>query len=142
MLYSNDRRELRQLFFNTWHKHIAQQPLEPIEQQILQVMLDHPEYHALFAESDKFIDRDYLPELGETNPFLHMSLHLGIREQIATNRPAGITAIYQQLLTKHAYLEVEHLLMQVLAEQIWNAQKNNKMPEEKHYIQQLQKLLE
>ena len=143
MLFSNERNELRKMFFHTWHKHQTQQQLEPVEQQILQVMQDHPEYHQVLSAPEKFIDKDYLPELGQTNPFLHMSLHLGIREQIATNRPFGIVTIYQQLLVKYhgKHLEVEHCMLEVLAEQIWQSQKNNTMPDEKQYLLILQELL-
>lgn len=143
MFYSNQRIELRRLFFDTWNKYQAQTPLEPVEQQLLQVIVEHPEYHQILSQPDHYIDKDYRPELGETNPFLHMSLHLGIREQISTNRPSGITLIYQQLLSKYhgAHLEVEHIMMDILAEQIWEAQRNKTVPDEGKFMQQLHKLL-
>ena len=120
------------MYFAIWQKHQHQQPLEPLEQQVLAVILEHPEYHDLLNDRDKYIDKDYLPEFGESNPFLHMGLHLGIREQVQTNRPAGITEIYNALCKDFA-----HEMMECLVEQIWQQQKNNQPPNEADYLRQL-----
>ena len=94
MFYSNDRQQLRQSFFDAWQKLQYKKPLSPLEMQIAQVIVDHPEYHQLFNHPDKYLDKDYLPEFGETNPFLHLSLHLSIRDQVSTNRPPGMKKIF------------------------------------------------
>ncbi len=73
-------------------------PLSPLEAQIAAVVEWHPEYHEAITGDD--LDRDYTPDGGQTNPFLHMGLHLGIREQVATDRPAGIAAIYSALTAR------------------------------------------
>lgn len=141
MFYGETIQETRQMFFNSWEKYQQKKPLTPLENEIVQVILAHPEYHQTVENQNKFQQQSYYPELGETNPFLHMGLHLGIREQIATDRPAGINAIYQLLLKKYADpLVVEHLMMEQLAECLWRAQKNNLPPDEQDYLATLSAL--
>lgn len=135
MFYGGTVQDTRQLFFLSWKKYQQKQALEPLEQQIVDVIIMHPEYHDQMAASVTS-NHTYFPELGQSNPFLHMGLHLAIRDQIATNRPAGITAIYQQLHKKHADTEkVEHLLMEQLATCLWQAQRDHTAPDEKSYVQ-------
>ena len=93
MFYSNNVSEVRLMYFTSWEKYNQKKALLPLEQQIVQVILDHPEYHLLLNNTPQHADHTYFPELGETNPFLHMGLHLAVREQVATDRPIGITAI-------------------------------------------------
>lgn len=141
MFYGETIQDTRQMFFDSWQKYLSKQPLTPLEQQIAQVIQVHPEYHSIIENSNKFQDHTYYPELGATNPFLHMGLHLGIREQVATNRPSGINATYQKLVLKyHDPLHVEHLMMDQLAECLWLAQKNNTAPDEEHYLAMLNAL--
>lgn len=141
MFYSNNRDEIRKTYYNVWQKYHNNTPLEPLEQQILNVILAHPEYHALLAQQNLNAGREYPPELGETNPFLHMGLHLAIREQVATNRPKGIARIYQNLSQKlNSQLEAEHQMMEHLVEAMWQAQRNNHPPDEKDYLKKLKKL--
>ena len=141
MFYGDTIQDTRQLFFSTWHKYRQKLALSALEQQIAQVILDHPEYHALLEHEAKFKEQSYYPELGDTNPFLHMGLHLAVREQVATNRPQGIQASYQQLVKKHTNtLAVEHLIMEQLAECLWRSQKDNLPPDEQHYLNSLAEL--
>jgi hypothetical protein len=141
MFYGDTIQETRQMFFNSWEKYQKKQSLLPLENEIVQVILAHPEYHKVLENSNKFQQQSYFPELGETNPFLHMGLHLGIREQIATDRPVGINAIYQLLIKKYNdSLAVEHLMMEQLAECLWHSQKNNLPPDEQYYLHALANL--
>lgn len=140
MIFSNQREQLRNFYIEAWRKAKSNQPLNALEQQITQVIFDHPEYHA-YLDNEKSLEADFPPELGQSNPFLHMGLHLGLREQIATNRPSGIREIYQQLLLKHDSLETEHLMMEHLVESIWQAQRNNTMPDEDIYLANLETLI-
>jgi|SRR5580704_16941131 hypothetical protein len=135
MFYGDTVQETRQLFFASWEKYQHQKPLSPLEHGIVQVILAHPEYHRIIENSSKFQEHTYYPELGETNPFLHMGLHLAVREQVATDRPAGIHNAYKNLVTKyHDPLIVEHLIMDQLAECLWLSQKNNLPPDEQLYL--------
>ncbi|MDF2691070.1 MAG: hypothetical protein K0S29_925 [Gammaproteobacteria bacterium] len=140
MLFSDKREQLRNFYKQTWQKAQQGLPLDALEQQIAKVISEHPEYHA-YLQHEESLAADFLPELGESNPFLHMGLHLAIREQVATDRPAGIQAIYQKLLlTKHDPLEVEHLMMEHLVEVIWQAQRSHAMPDEQAYLDHLKNL--
>lgn len=136
-----DRQKLRQKYFDVWTRHIEKLPMEPLDIQICDLILAHPEYHSIFSQPDKYLDKDYLPEQGESNPFLHLSLHLGVREQISTNRPAGIHGIYENLMCRYQDShQVEHVLMECMMGQLFEAQKKQQMPDEQAYIEALQKL--
>ena len=141
MMFSNDRVELRSLMINSWQKFQANQTLTAIEEQIARIIELHPEYHKLITMQN--IDTDYSPEMGQVNPFLHISLHLAIIEQVQTNRPNGINQVYKDLLIKHSNDEhnVHHTMIDYLAEEMWLSQKYNTLPDEQKYLTNLQKLL-
>jgi len=141
MLFTQDRNRLREAFFNAWHKHKQDDILEPMDKQIVDLLLDHPEYHSLIENPDN-IAKDYTPEHGEMNPFLHLSLHLSLREQVGTDRPKGIASITRSLLLKHGDgHEVEHLMMERLGEMLWDAQRQQRQPDEQAYLENLKRLL-
>lgn len=142
MFYGHQIEDTRQFFFNSWQKYKEKLPLEPLETAIVNVILAHPEYHSLLDEPAN-LNKPYLAEMGETNPFLHMGLHIAIREQLATDRPEGIRKIHQRLLSMgQDALTVEHLMMEQLAECLWRAQKDNRFPDHSFYLQQLEKLIQ
>jgi len=128
-MFNPTRDQARQMFFEVWRKYRLQEPLAGIESLVLEVILQHPEYHDLLANPAQYLERDYPPELGETNPFLHMSLHLSIHEQRSIDQPSGIGARYAQVLAQvgdpHS---AQHALMDCLAEMIWQAQRNQTAP--------------
>lgn len=139
MIFGQDRQELRQMYIDAWRKSQAGDILSPLEAQIAQVVDDHPEYQMKLTS--EVLDEPFSPEGGETNPFLHMGLHLAIREQVATDRPSGISAIFSKLRNKtgdsHA---AEHLALDCLAETLWEAQSKNTIPDEQAYLERLQRL--
>ena len=139
MIFGQNRNELRKMYAEAWKKRFERLPLTPLEAQIVAIVEWHPEYHGAVAGDD--LDRDYLPEAGETNPFLHMGLHLGIREQIATDRPRGIAGVHRTLLeaTGDAHA-TEHRMIDALAETLWESQNSNTAPDEQKYLQRLQAL--
>jgi hypothetical protein len=143
MFYGDSVQDTRQLFFSSWQKYRQKLPLQPLEKQLVAVILDHPEYHALLEAPSGMDEQSYYPELGQTNPFLHMGLHLGIREQLSMDRPIGILEIYKKLLVKYKDpLQVEHRMMECLAECLWQAQRNNSAPDETNYLSALNHCLE
>ena len=141
-MFQQSREALRHTYYTAWKKAQDHLPLTPLEQQIVTIIAQHPEYHPIFQQPDRYLYQDYLPEFGETNPFLHMGLHLALQEQCNTNRPAGIQKIHQtlcqQLGETHA---AEHKMMAVLAESLHEAQRNNQPPDEQRYVQALQEML-
>ncbi|MDH5444956.1 MAG: DUF1841 family protein [Gammaproteobacteria bacterium] len=141
-MFPQDRTQLRQMFFSAWQKYNTKQAMEPLEQLIASIIEQHPEYHALLSNPQDQLDKDYTPEMGQTNPFLHMAMHISIQEQLGTQRPAGVITLYQSLLAKLGDAhEVEHQMMECLGQMIWEAQRNNTMPNEQTYIDCLNKLL-
>lgn len=136
-MFGTDRNQLRQMYKTAWEKSRKKQPMTALEMQIAHVINEHPEYHKFITQ----LDRDFLPEQGETNPFLHMGLHLGLREQVATDRPAGIASIYQQLVQRFSSAhEAEHMMIDCLAEAMWSSQQNNLPPDEARYLECLENL--
>ena len=123
-MFNPSRDQVRQFFFDVWTKYRAGQPLAGAEQPALDVVLAHPEYHALLEQPDRFLDRDYLPEGGEANPFLHLSMHLAISEQLAIDQPPGIRARYAALLQQVGdAMDAQHAVMDCLGEMIWQVQR-------------------
>ena len=139
MIFGQARNELRKMYANAWAKRCEELPLSPLETQITDVIEMHPEYHADVSGED--LERDYSPDGGQTNPFLHMGLHLGIREQVSTNRPAGIAAVYKAAAARLADIHAaEHEMIECLAETLWEAQNQNTAPDEQKYLERLRRL--
>lgn len=140
-MMTHDRESLRDFYLETYRKSRQGELLTPLEAQVEKVLLLHPEYHALLQDK-KILEKDFSVEMGDVNPFLHLGLHLGLREQLATNRPEGIMVIYQQLMSqKKDPHEVEHQMMDQLAEMIWLSQKYQQAPNEAEYLKKLESLL-
>lgn len=136
-----DRDSARLVFVEVWQKYQQNQPLEPLQELILSVILEHPEYQAILDKGQESVKLDFSPEAGVTNPFLHMGMHITIKEQVQADRPAGIMDLYQVLSVKfsdqHA---LEHEMMECLGEVLWNAQRDNTMPDENAYLDSLKRL--
>jgi len=142
MLYSQDRNQLRMVFFQVWEKQQTGQTLDAMETILANIIKMHPEYHALLSKQDQNLEKDYHPDMGETNPFLHLSMHIAIHEQLSIDQPAGIQDAYQQLQLKlkDAH-EVEHIIMECLGEMTWKSQKYQSMPDQVEYLNCIKKQL-
>jgi hypothetical protein len=141
-LFAGESREqLRRRYLEAWRKFRAQQPLEPLERQLAAVIAEHPEYVSWLEGAETALLADFVPEDGRANPFLHMGLHLAIREQVATDRPPGIRAVHAQLTqrTGNAH-EAEHRMIEPLAETLWEAQRAGRAPDEAAYLERLRRL--
>ncbi|RMH38441.1 MAG: DUF1841 family protein [Gammaproteobacteria bacterium] len=141
-MFGQDRAQLRQFWLQTFQKMQRNAPLSPLESQIAEVIDMHPEYHQFLSQPETAQEREFLPELGETNPFLHMGLHLGLREQLSTNRPAGLRPLFDKLCQhcgdRHA---AEHIAMDCLAECLWKAQRAGTPPQDNDYLACLRRRL-
>jgi Domain of unknown function (DUF1841) len=134
-MFNPSRDEVRQFFFGVWKKHVAREVMTPLEIQALDWVLEHPEYHPLLSDPDKYLSRDYLPEFGDVNPFLHLSLHLSVSEQVSIDQPPGIRAEYERLAKRHGSLhEAAHDVLECLGEMVWKSQRDNAPPDGAAYI--------
>ena len=139
MIFGQDRQELRQMYVDAWRKSVADEIMSPLEAQIAQVVSDHPEYQEMLTP--EALEESFTPEGGKTNPFLHMGLHLAIRDQVATNRPPGIAVVFKDLAAKAGDPHVaEHKMLDCLAQTLWEAQGANAPPDEQKYIERLRGL--
>lgn len=139
-LFNPSRDEVRRFFFDAWRKFGKQLPLSQLEGVAVEVIQMHPEYHHVLDAPEQYLEQPYFPEMGETNPFLHMSLHLSILEQVAINQPPGIATFYAALLQKHGNaLDAQHDLMDCLAEAIWQSQHNQTPMDAQAYLQCMQR---
>ena len=136
-MFTSDRSKQRQYLKQAWEKYTSQEQLEPLELQLSKIVEQHPEYQNLI----KNLDSEYFPEQGNTNPYLHINLHLTLQDQITMDQPKGIRDIHSQLIVKikDAH-EVVHMMMEHIAEMIFNAQKNNAAFDLDGYIQALKSL--
>jgi len=138
MLQSRD--EIRQVYLKVWQKMQNQSVLEPLEAIIADVIKLHPEYHSMLEEGETAKQKDFSPEDGQTNPFLHMGMHITLREQAGGDSPAGILDIYAKLVQQKGIHETEHAMMECLGQTLWKAQRDDAMPDENAYLACLRQL--
>jgi hypothetical protein len=139
MIFGQDRNQLRMMYAEAWRKQCERLPMSPLELQIAAIVELHPEYHADVTSND--LNRDYTPDGGQTNPFLHMGLHLGVREQVSTDRPRGIAEIHDHLIAQLGDVHAaEHRMIDCLAETLWEAQSQNLAPDEEKYLERLRRM--
>jgi hypothetical protein len=124
-MFTPSRDDARRFLIETWAKYRAGQPLSDLENLAAGLIAQHPEYHPIVENPEHHADRDWHPESGETNPFLHLSLHLAVAEQLVIDQPAGIRAQFERLRAargdEHAAL---HAILECLGEVIWSAQRH------------------
>ncbi len=135
-----DRDESRKLFFAVWEKLEQKTLLTPIESIIADVIQLHPEYHTYLSNPSQSMHDDFKPEQGITNPFLHMGMHIAIREQVDSDRPSGIKQIHAILSQKSSAHDAEHKMIECLGESLWEAQRDQSLPDETRYLDCLRKL--
>ena len=125
MIFNPTRDQAREFLFDLWAKHGAGAPLTALEAMALAVVLRHPEYHAILGERERYLGRDWQPEGGEANPFLHLQLHLAIEEQVSIDQPPGIRAAVAELARRHGDEHAAlHDVMDCLGEMVWIAQRH------------------
>ena len=134
-MFSPTREEARRGFFETWRKYQAHEQVSGIEAMLLEVIMQHPEYQALLSTPDQYQDRDYAPEHGQTNPFLHMSMHLALNEQLSIDQPPGIRGRHQALVARFSNKhDAQHIMLECLAEEIWHVQRHQVAFDAERYL--------
>ena len=139
-MFGQDREQLRRFFQTAWDKRLAGDTLQPLEQLVAEVIAQHPEYqHQLTG--DEALQRDFSPDDGQINPWLHMGMHISLGEQLMADRPTGLRDLYQRIANRlgdpHA---AEHAIMDCLGVALWEAQRSNRAPDEAAYLECLRKL--
>lgn len=139
-MFGQDREQMRRFFKTSWEKRLAGAPLQPLEALIGQVIEQHPEYHGLFG-ADEALHREFDPRDGQTNPWLHMGMHITLGEQLGADRPAGLRSLYQRIAARHPDPHAaEHAMMDCLGVVLWEAQRSGSMPDESAYLDCLRRL--
>ena len=129
-MFNPSRDQAREFWFAAWAKFQAQAPLTALEKIAVEIATRHPEYHAMLTRTDANVTRDFPVEAGVTNPYLHLSMHMAITEQISINQPRGITDIYTTLChQKNDEHAAQHEIMDCLGEMIWHAQRHKTAPD-------------
>ncbi len=136
MFFNPSRDEARNFLFESWRKRRARELLSPLEDLAAQLIEKHPEYFTFFEDPEQYRDRDYTPEQGEANPFLHLMMHLTIEEQISIDQPPGIRAHFVRLTHKfESEHDAQHRMMEALSEMIWQAQRHKTQPDAAVYLE-------
>ena len=132
-MFDPSREQVRETFFGAWRKYRAGEPLAGIETIVLEVILAHPEYQEVLADPERYRAEDYVDR---PNPFLHMSLHVALEEQLSIDQPPGIAAAYERLLARTADRhEALHQAIECLAETVWRAQRDHAPPDAAAYLE-------
>lgn len=135
-MYAPTRDQARQFLFDTWRKYRGSEALAPLEKIALDVLILHPEYHPILDDPERHSDRDYAPEKGQTNPFLHLNLHLAIEEQLSIDQPPGIRAEFERLRDARGDShDAKHDLLECLGEVLWQSQRNGKPLDANLYLE-------
>jgi hypothetical protein len=132
---SYSREQLRLAYAEAWAKHVARAPLSPLEAQIADVIELHPEYQRVVADADMAVAFEQNAAGTTDNPFLHMGLHLAVRDQLSIDRPPGIRELHRQMQARCGDPHLaEHVLMESLGEELWRAQREGRAPDENRYL--------
>jgi hypothetical protein len=132
---SYTRDQLRQTYADAWRKHLAHSLLTPLEAMIADIIGAHPEYQAMVSDKDAAMAAAPDTSGGAENPFLHMGLHIAVREQVSIDRPPGVRDLHRLLQARHGDLHrADHALMEALGETLWNAQRAGRPPDETQYL--------
>jgi len=139
-MFNPSRDQVRQFFFDAWRKYREREALAGMDQLAVGVILLHPEYHPVLDDPERYRDREYRPEAGDTNPFLHLSMHLAIEEQLSVDQPPGISGEFTRLAARlgdrHGAC---HEVMECLAEMVWRAQRDGTPPDAQAYLECLKR---
>ncbi len=133
-MFNPSREQVRRFFCDAWKKHLERLPLVGAEVAAADIAVRHPEYQAMLGDANAAVDKEWVPEGGTTNPFLHLSLHLAIHEQVSIDQPPGIRLAFEQLRARMDPHDAEHVLLECLGETIWRAQREGRPMDAMAYV--------
>ena len=133
-MFNPTRDQARQFLIDAWRKRRESLPATALETLASDLIDLHPEYHELL-EAEDALTREWTPEQGETNPFLHLSLHLAIEEQLSIDQPPGIRAGFERLLARRGNRhDALHAVLDCLGEMVWRSQRDRQPPDGEAYL--------
>lgn len=136
MLFNPSQSDVRRFFCEAWRKHRVGEPLTPLEAMAADRVQEHPEYHGDLDSTERALEADYPVEGGRENPFLHLSMHLAIAEQLSIDQPAGIRAAHDLLARRLGSTHMAvHQIMECLGETVWRAQRDRAPPDGAAYLE-------
>lgn len=140
LFQDQSREQLRTAYRQAWSRHLAGLPLQPLQAQLVDLIAAHPEYQPLLTD-DGSVQREFDSAGAQGNPYLHLGLHMALREQIGTDRPAGIALIHRRLSTRLGDAHTaEHRMIEVLGQTLAEAQRSGSPPQELLYLERLRRL--
>lgn len=137
-MFNPSREQVRSFFIEAWQKRQKNMVLTPLDTMAADLVEMHPEYMQ-DLQNPEALTTDYSVEQGRTNPFLHLSMHLAIAEQISIDHPPGIRAAYAKLVARHGEHDAIHEIMECLGQVVWEAQRLGTPLDNDTYIDLLQR---
>jgi hypothetical protein len=139
-VFNPSREQVRSFFCESWRKHRERLVLQGAEATAADLILHHPEYHTLLENPEAALEQEFTPEGGQMNPFLHLSLHLAVADQISIDQPPGIRAAYDALRKRLEVHDAEHAILECLGETIWNAQRQGGELDGNDYLERVRRV--
>jgi hypothetical protein len=139
-MFNPSREQVRSFFCESWRKHRERLVLQGAEATAADLIQHHPEYHALLENPEAALEQEFTPEGGQMNPFLHLSLHLAVADQISIDQPPGIRAAYEALRKRLEVHDAEHAILECLGETIWNAQRQGGELDGNDYLERVRRV--
>ena len=134
-MFTPSQHDVRRFFCETRRKLRAALPLTPMEALAGDWIGAHPEYFDTLDDLDAALAAVYEVEDGRSNPFLHLSMHLSISEQISIDQPRGIKQAFELLTARRGSPHAaQHEVMECLGEMMWEAQRSGRPPDGEAYI--------
>ena len=135
-MFSPSQDDVRRFFCSAFAKHREQAILAPLEAIARDWIVQHPEYDGALDDLDRALAADYTVEQGRSNPFLHLSMHLSIAEQISIDQPPGIRAAFLTLARRlDSEHDAHHQIMECLGQMMWASQRNGVPPDGVEYVE-------
>ena len=135
-MFNPSQQDVRRFFCETWRKTQSGEVLTPLEAIARDWLLQHPEYEDAVGNLDLALAADYAVERGQSNPFLHLSMHLSIAEQVSIDQPPGMREAFRQLADRRGSAhEAHHAVMECLGQMLWNAQRSGLPPDGTAYLE-------
>jgi len=135
-MFNPSQHDVRRFFCETHSRQRQSLPLTPMQSLAASWIDEHPEYHAELADVDAALAASYAVEDGRSNPFLHLSMHLTISEQVTIDQPRGIKQAFDLLTARLGSAhEAQHQVMECLGEMIWASQRSGLPPDGHAYLE-------